>query len=175
VNFLTTFYIYPLSEQIILSHHLNFCLDNPRTEDEISTVKDYLLKAYDAEREERFVFQHYQPAETLESILFAFRDKFSSSDEYVARFFDSYDRERIFEFIARMWVIARFDDEGQSQLIHEALMQRPQGDKAYVLLEHDHPIVRNSERLSSYSYLMSLLVHSEGDDYFGNCFIPEPN
>ena len=182
MNFLTTFYVYPLPEKIILSRHLDFYLDNPRTEGELSTVKDYLLEAYDAECEGRFLLQSYEPVETLENILIGFRDVFAGSDEYVARFFDSYEREHIFEFIARMWVIVRFNDEGQTPLIHEGLqvlqdglLQRPHADKAYVLLEDDHPIVRNSERLINYSYLISLPTHSEGDYYFGNCFIPEPH
>jgi hypothetical protein len=182
MNFLTTFYVYPLPEKIILSRHLDFYLDNPRTEDEISTIRDYLREAYDAGREGRGLFQSYEPVETLENILIGFRDVFAGSDGYVASFFDTYERESIFEFIARMWVVVRFNDEGQSQLIHEGLqvlrdglLERPQADKAYVLLEDDHPIVRNSERLINYSYLLSLLIHSEGDYYFGNCFIPEPN
>lgn len=183
MNFLTTFYVYPLPEKITLSRRLNFSLDNPRTDDEISTVKDYLLQTYEAEREGRFLLKSYKSTDELESILFDFRDLFAASDEYVAKFFDSYERERIYEFISRMWVVARFDDEGESRLIHagvellhDELMIRPQASEfAYVLLENDHPIVKNSERLISYSYLLSLLAHSEEDDYFGSCFIPEPN
>lgn len=161
MNFLTTSYVYPLPEKISLSHHLNFSLDNPRTEDEISTVKDYLFEAYNAERGGRFLLNSYRPDEALESILFDFRDAFNS-DEYVAKFFNSYERERIFEFIARMWVIARFNDEGNSQLIKEALMQiqKAQPDKYYVLLEDTDPIIKNSEKvgqlqlftISSYSF-----------------------
>jgi hypothetical protein len=183
MNFLMTFYIYPLPEKLTLSRYLNFYLDNPRTEDEVSTVKDYLLQAYQSEREERFVLHSYKPPEDLESILFEFRDVFAGSDEYVSKFFESYNREQIFEFIARIWVIARFDDEGQARLIregfkliHEESIGMPLASEfAYILLEDDHPIVRNSERLINYSYLLSLLAHTEGNDYFGNCFIPDPN
>lgn len=121
MNFLTTFYVYPLPEKIVLSPHLNLCLDNPRTADEISTVKDYLLEAYEEERKERSLFHAHRPIEDFERILFEFRDAFSGTDKYIAEFFDSYEREHIFEFIASMWVIARFDDEGQTQFINEEM------------------------------------------------------
>src|ERR1043166_3153592 len=100
MNFLTTSYVYPLPEKTTLSRHLDFCLDNPRTPDEISTVKDYLLEAYEVERKERSVLHSYRTVEDLERILFEFRDAFSGADTYVAQVFDSYERERIFEFIA---------------------------------------------------------------------------
>lgn len=176
MNFLMTFYIYPLSEEIVLSHHLSFNLDNPRTDEEISIVKDYLLKAYDSEGDEQIPIHSNEPIETLENILLDFQEEFSGSDEYIARFFHSYERDKIFEFIAKMWVIARFDDEGEIQLINEGLRQREaQGLSSVVWLDNDHPIVHNSERLVSYSYLLSLLTHSEGSDYFGRSFILDPH
>jgi hypothetical protein len=162
-------------EKVVLSHHLNFYLDNPRTVDEISTVKDYLLEAYEMERKERSLLHSYRPVEDFERILFEFRDVFSGSDKYITKFFDSYEREHIFEFIASMWVIARFDDEGQTQFIKEELARLSHLGKYEAFLEDDHPIIRNSVKLINYSYLLSLLAHSEADYYFGRCFISEPN
>jgi hypothetical protein len=175
MNFLTTSYVYPLPEKIILSRQLDFCLDNPRTPDEVSTVKEYLVEAYEVERKERSVLHSYRTVEDLERILFEFRDAFFSTDEYIVKVFDSYERERIFEFIASMWVIARFDDEGQTQYLKEEIEKLEHLGKYQAFLEDDHPIVRNSTRLVNYSYLLSLLAHSEADWYFGRCFIPEPN
>lgn len=175
MNFLTTSYVYPLPEKIILSHRLNFWLDNPRTADEISTIKDYLLEAYEIEQKERSLFHSYRPIEDLERILFEFRDALSGEDTYTAKFFDSYEREHIFEFIASMWVIARFDDEGETQFIKDELAKLSPLGEYHAFLEDDNPIVRNSQRLVNYSYLLSLLAHSEADYYFGRCFIPEPN
>jgi Apea-like HEPN len=175
MNFLTTSYVYPLPEKIILSRQLNFSLDNPRTPDEISTVKDYLLEAYELEQKKRSLFHAHRPIEDYERILFEFRDAFSGENTYIAKFFDSYEREDIFEFIASMWVIARFDDEGETQFIKEELAKLSHLGEYHALLEEDSPIVRNSARLISYSYLLSLLAHSEDDYYFGRCFVPEPN
>lgn len=175
MNFLTTSYVYPLPDKLILSRHLNFILDNPRTPDEISTVEDYLHEAYEVERKERSLFHSYRPVEDLERILFEFRDSFSGEDTYLTKMFESYEREHIFRFIASMWVIARFDDEGQTQFIKEELAKLSHLGEYHAFLEEDSPIVRNSARLINYSYLLSLLAHSEADYYFGRCFIPEPN
>ena len=49
---------------------------------------------------------------TIEDALFRFRDALSSQDVYIRDVFEGYDRDRVFEFLARMWVIARFDDQG---------------------------------------------------------------
>ena len=50
MEFLITRYIYPLKEKIILSDKLGFSLDNPRSEYEISLVKEY-LEMKDKEKE----------------------------------------------------------------------------------------------------------------------------
>jgi hypothetical protein len=172
MDFLLTSYIYPLSEQIILSTHLNFCLDNPRTDSDISAVKRYLIESYDSGQDIRLPVQSDENIITLEDILFKFRDLFSHSDEYVASFFRSYDRDMIFDFIARMWVIARFDDEGETQqILKEREEMLKAGQVGIIMLENEHPIVRNSEKLADYSYLLSLLSHTEGSDYFGRGFI----
>ena len=48
MNFFLTFYIYPLKEKITLSESQKFYLDNPRTREEIATVENYLVRAYES-------------------------------------------------------------------------------------------------------------------------------
>jgi hypothetical protein len=170
MDFLTTLYIYPLSEKIPLSRHFNFNLDNPRTPDEILTVKRYLLKEFESKPDDTI------PVDTFEEILFEFRDAFSTSDPYVASFFEQYKREEIIEFIARMWVIARYEDEGENPQIDDKALRKLKTEKATTLwLEDEHQTINNSNRLVNYSYLLSLLMHTEGENYFGRCFLLDPN
>jgi hypothetical protein len=170
MDFLTTIYIYPLSEKISLSRHFAFSLDNPRTPDEILAVKRYLLKEFESKPDEAI------PVDTFEDILFTFRDAYSTSDEYVASFFEDYAREGIIEFIARMWVIARYEEEGEAQQIDDKAVRKLKADKATaVWLEDEHKAVNNSGWLVNFSYLMSLLMHTEKEDYFGRCFILDPD
>lgn len=87
MNFLLTFYIYPLSQKILLSKHLNCLLDNPRTGEEISAVRDYIVSAYDSGYDIRLPMYSDEPIVTLENILFRFRGALSSHDNYIADFF----------------------------------------------------------------------------------------
>jgi len=175
MEFLLTFYVYPLPEKMVLSKELGFCLDNPRTELEIAFVKDYLLRAYESGYDYRLPVDSEEPIVTLEGILFDFRDNLSSEDRYVAKVFESYSRDEIFEFIAKMWIIARFDDKGIGQRLREEHRRmREEGIQGFFMLEDDHPIMSASKNLSNYCHLLALLVHSEKDEYFGRPLLVEP-
>lgn len=176
MNFLITSFIYPFPEPILLSKHLKFYLDNPRTDEEVAYVKELLLNAYESRESYRFPVHSEEPVITLEQILFDFREGWAGVDEYVANHFKSYGREAVFDFIAKMWVVARYDDEGEIELIKEETRQmREAGQAAFVMLESEHPIVKNSHKLASYSYLLSLLANSEGEEYYGRGIILNPN
>jgi len=186
MNFLLTFYIYPLKEKITLSESQRFYLDNPRTEEEISVLKDYLIRAYESGYDLRLPIHSDEESVTIEDLLFGFRDEFSQEDKYVREFFQLYERERVFEFIARMWVVARFDNEGEDERMnneHKKMLE--EGEMSFVLLgdDHpmsfallgdDHPIVVNSERLANYCSLLSLMCHSDRDKYFGTSLLLDP-
>src|SRR5690242_10645207 len=105
MNFLMTCYMYPLKEMITISDHLKFCFDNPRGEEEIADVKDALLEGYNSEQGLRLPLYSDEPDATVESFLFEFYTAFSE-DDYVESFFQSYRREEILEFMAKMWIIA---------------------------------------------------------------------
>jgi hypothetical protein len=75
--------------------------------------------------------------------------------------------------MAKMWLIARFDDEGQTKLLRQQTsILRQRGEIGFTMLDDDHPIVKNSEKLDDYCYLLSLLVHSQEEDYFGQTIRP---
>lgn len=178
MNFLMTCYIYPLSEKIILSQQLKFYLDNPRTEEEISLVKHFLLKGYELNQSEHPYFpkSYTDDYVTLEGAISDFRNAFSNLDEYIAEFFEAHENEDALDIFAKMWVIARFDDEGETQILHERAKEiRESGRRAVIMLESDHPLIRNRNRLGDYSYLLSALVHSEQDAYSGQSFIMDLN
>jgi hypothetical protein len=168
MEFLITQYIYPLAERLPLSRRLGFWLDNPRTELEISVVEDYLMRAYESGYDYKLPVSSDEPIVTIEDTLLRFYNSLSHEDEYVSRFFETYTREGIFTFLARMWVIARFDDEGiGDELREEHQKMRAEGVHGFFVLDDAHPLIAKSEALADYCSLLSLLVHSEGDDYFG--------
>lgn len=171
MNILMTTYIYPLAEKMLLSEKLNAYLDNPRTDEEIEAVTGYIRRAYISESAFRFPEYSDEDIVTLEGIILRFCEGFSDADPYVKQFCDTYDRGSLYEFMARMWIVARYDDEGQIEVERQRRKEyRDKGELVVALYEQEHPILRNSRRLVEYSYLLSLLTHTH-DDYTGYSFV----
>lgn len=171
MEFLLTFFIYPLQEPLTLSSQLGFNLDNPRTDDEIETVKEYLLRAYESGYDYKFPIYSEEAIVTLESILHAFRDGVSEEDSYLKDKFYQYERESIFDFLASIWIIARFEDEGIGEELREEHKKlREEGKFGFFILDDDLPHIKN---LANYCSLLSLLIHTEQDSYSGRSFLTE--
>ena len=175
-NFFLTNYFYPIPEAIILSASLGFTFDNPRTEKEIAYAKKFITDQYSSGLVNALPPHSKEDIITLELIVKSFRDAYSKEDEYVNDFFKGYKRKNLFDYFAKMWCVVRFDDEGEVQRIDESYQKmQEKGQKGFVLLDDDHPILRNSESLINYSHLLSLLAHTEEKSYFGRNFILDPD
>ncbi|MEH2383374.1 MAG: hypothetical protein V7K27_31550 [Nostoc sp.] len=169
-----TSFIYPLQKPLTLSKQLGFNLDNPQTSEEIEAVKDYLLRAYESGYDYRFPIHSEEDIVTLESILITFRNSLSEEDSYLANKFTQYERNNIFDFLASIWIIARFEDEGIGNALreeHKKMLE--EGVAGFFLLDDDHPLLKNEENLANYCSLLSLLIHTEKDSYFGRNFLLE--
>ncbi|MCW8890830.1 MAG: HEPN domain-containing protein [Sedimenticola sp.] len=157
--------IHPIKEKIKLSEYLGIHLDNPRTNEEILLVEEYLkssmsvdgvmsIPPYDDDVPENHV------SLTIEEFLLAFL-KYHSNDEYVREIANSYKRENIFRILASIWIIIRFDDEGSIQELKQ--IKKEHTDYPTVtILEDEHPLVRNERLLESYIHLLSLLTFEHG-------------
>jgi hypothetical protein len=174
-----TFYVYPLSEKILLSKSLNAYLDNPRTAEEVKMVKAYIKKAYSVKSAYRFPIHHDDDNSiTLEWFINEFCRKFSEEDPYVEQFCSSYNRRRFWDFLARMWIIARYDDQGQAEALRryqeESAWEELQSDvrsRSFVILNEGDPIIANAEKLVDYICLLSLLINTESYSYYGKAFL----
>jgi len=175
-NFLLTKYFYPISKPITLSGYLKVEFDNPRTEKEIEYAKRFLTDQYDSGIVNVLPPHSKEDVVTLELIAKSFREAYSKEDEYVKDFFKGYKRKNLFDYFARMWCVIRFDDEGEVQRIEDAYQEmREKGENGFVMLNDDHPIWKNSESLINYCYLLALLSHTEGNEYFGQNFLIDPD
>src|ERR1700749_239874 len=173
MRFLYTWYYYPLREPIPLSHHLGFYLDNPRTKQEIADVSESLLRLIGAEDSYcPLISQSKADIDKIEWHLFRFRDKFIKSDRYVEKQFSSYSREKIVEFIARMLVIARYpESESCRTLVKRYRRVREKELKEIVVLPGEYPETTNEERLEDFGQLLSLLIHTDEDAYWGQSLV----
>jgi hypothetical protein len=171
MNFVVTTYVYPLAQPIELSKSLKIQLDNPRTKDEIRFVEGQLKRAWESGEDYAFPIHSDEDIVTVENTLFRFHDAFSVSDSYVKKVFRRYKREQALKFLASIWIVARYDDEGESRRLGKFhARMRAKGELTFSLLDDDHPIVRGENIVCNYSYLLSLLVNSESDSYFGRGF-----
>lgn len=173
MNFELTCFIYPLKEKISYSKNLNLYLDNPRTPDEIEFFSNLLIKSYENENNStKLPIESDEYAITLSELVEIFNETFSSLDEYCKSFSESYNKDNIFEYISRMFVIVRYEDEGEYERIaHDLKEIRKDGTLALTILNDNHPIIRNSENLKHFSSLISLLINTDNNEYFGGHFL----
>ena len=168
MNLLFTKWLYPLREPIPLSDRPRFVLDNPRGT-EIADVAELLDESYHRQLEGSFPPTAEPEYISLDWMISQFRSRFGPSDSYVDEILAGHDANSVFESLGRLWIVARYDDEGvEKELQKSAEQMRKDGQVGFFLLEDDNPIIRNSTRLRNYLSLLSLLVHSEGDEFFGN-------
>jgi hypothetical protein len=177
MNFVLTKYIYPLETKRLLSTRLNIFLDNPRSKEEIEVVARYIRYSEDinhSEYDHNFIIptdgmDDY--ALTVNGIVHGFLEAYSGKDSYIRDFYQQNRDDDIFNLLAKMWVVARFDDEGQIAALKEEWNEMvKEGHQGFFLLEDEHPIIRNSNILLNYTHLLSVLVNGE-DDYCGTSFV----
>jgi hypothetical protein len=175
-NFLLTKYFFPLQEPITLSQRFGFQIDNPRTDKEIAYAKHFITDLYESRITTVIPPHSKEDIVTLESIIKRFQGTYSKSDGYVKEFFREYKRKNVFDYFAKMWCVIRFNDEGASDEIEEMYQDmKEKGQKGFVLLDDNSPVMLNSQLLINYCHLLSLISHTEGKEYFGRDFIYNPD
>lgn len=172
MNFIPTIYAYPLREPILISRHINAVLDNPRTDEEIAALKRHIEISYILPGPFQFPTHSDDPILTLERLLLGYATSLTSHDEYVRLYYETYDPNEIYDFIAKMWVIARYDDLGESEDLRNRKEElRGEGlTDFFFLLDDSNPIIANAKRLVHYSYLLSLFINTQ-NNYDGSSFI----
>jgi hypothetical protein len=168
MNFLFTTWIYPLKAPIVLLENPHFVLDNPRSAKEIKQVAALLENNYHQQLSHFFPPTAEEEIISLDWMISEFRKRFKPFEPLIAKILSHHKSKTVFESFARLWLIARYDDEGQSNILQRTSKKMKKAGKVgLVILEDEHPIIRNSTYLRNYLSLLTLLIHTEGDDYIG--------
>ena len=168
MNALFTRWLYPLRKPIPLSESPHFVLDNPRS-DEIAEVAVLLEENYHRQLEGFFPPSAEEEYVSLDWMISQFRMHLGPSDSYVNEILAEHKPDSVFESLAKIWIVARYDDEGvEKELRQLGEKIRKNGEIGLFILEDANPIIRNSTSLRNYMSLLSLLIHSEEDEFFGN-------
>ena len=93
-------------------------LDNPRTNEEIKYVKEYIVQAY------KFDSAFWVSEDDLLPYIQEFLDATLKSDAYIKGLKEKYSKLTSYDILARMWVIARYDDEGQIKVLKRDSRER---------------------------------------------------
>jgi hypothetical protein len=172
MEFLLTSYIYPLERPVELSPTLRFSLDNPRTEHEINVIRDYLSRSFNLEDTNNLPLDTEDGFFSIKSALFEFKNRLSCFDPVVRQRFDSFTGEDIFAFLASIWIVARFDNDGLGESLRQEYdTMNEKGMPGIILLEEDHPLVVRTDLLGNFCCLLSLLIHTESNSYFGSTLL----
>lgn len=175
MNILLTDYIYPITSPLIISKYYKFELDNPRENDEIELIKVKIKEHHQKSDDLRFPPRADKRYISLASML---RDiaKYYSKDDYFNEIFNknfnakSYDK--IYSFLAKIWIIARYNDQGENERLNKIQKKmKKKGKKGFFILDDENPIEKNASKLVDFSHLISLLVNTDDEFYNGRCFI----
>lgn len=183
MNFLLTQYIYPIRNPIKISTKHQFSLDNPRTDEEIDAVYNYISKSYDINHEydmggPRIPIENSEDCPdgfmSLEHSLSLFLQNYGQDNEYINIFFNNNSELSVFKIISKMWIIARYDDGGASKKLDERskeLEQENPNARYITILRDEHPLVSIPKKLINFSTLLSLLIQKDLDELFTKSFI----
>jgi hypothetical protein len=174
MNFKLTSFIFPIEKPILFSNHFKLYLDNPRTKEEIDHLTSLFVLSYESENNTlRLPIESDEPIFTLSRIVENFNRVFQEESKYIEQIVKSYRQEDIYEYIAKMFVIVRFEDMGEYQRLQEEKESEEEGTISLVILEDEHPIIKNSNNLKQFCSLLSLLINDEGKSYYGSSFLQE--
>ena len=167
MTFAITKYIFPLEKSISLSRHFNYVLDNPRNEEEINLIRQFInttLEEKVSTKESkllpittRSVFSIFELKEYLKEF-----DK----DNYALKYFEGADERLIFDILAESWIIIRIPEVPQfnelsknRSLLFSTIFAKEQTD-----------YTKSFRELSSYCHLVSLLANND-EHYHGETFL----
>jgi hypothetical protein len=178
MNIILTQYIYPIENPINLSEKLGLSFDNPRSEEEIEIVKRYIKyslgspdKMYEYDRAMRLPISAPRHIVSIRQALNKFKGV-NKTDEYKSKFLNEASRKDVFGLLAKMWIVLRYNDEGEFQSLKEYKEEKDkeEGRGGFIMLGEDSPILTNEKSANDFSYLLSLLINTDSD-YFGGSFL----
>jgi hypothetical protein len=171
---LLTLYICPIPERITLSHKLQYFLDNPRTEEEVQAVKDLLVKLH-AKYPSVVPLESNEPIVTITNTISQFYAAFSKDNEYIKSFYDQNKEIDVFEFVARMWIVVRFEEAVEHEVLSGEIAGFTQdGEVMFEIAEQATIRVDIPEDIIKYGHLVSLLLREEEQIHNIESFIINP-
>lgn len=179
MNFILTKYIYPIMKKVCISKKFGVYLDNPRSDEEIESIKRFIKSSNETAERLGWAPNNKDLGSddyiTIENTIKEFKKNYCS-DINVKVFFQKNDFDDIYGLLAKMWVIARYNDEGELDNIKEQYeLIRKENIPALIMIDDKSPISRNSKLMKDYCCLLSLLINTDKSGYSGQSFLMDTN
>jgi hypothetical protein len=160
-----TKYIYPLEKEIILSKHLGYSIDNPRTEEEILLIKEYIHPALIRNYENNQ--PNYNPMLSAAFAIEQWKEYNKGRDEFVYTYLEKNKEAEIEDIISQSWIILRYNDNGEFESVKK--------ERNYFFdiffTDAKNAYFDKYNSMLSYFQLISLLIHDKPNDYSGDSLI----
>jgi len=170
--YLITNYFYPLKNEISLSKHFNFILDNPRTTDEIESISKLIQDTHEKSEVLKFPPIAENQYISLKYFLKEISKYYSKNDEYLKKVFSNFKLnsiKSIYKAMAEIVIIVRYNDNDENKRVNkEVKLLRSEGKAALALLDEENPIFKNADQLKYYGHVLSLLTQ---DNVYRGSFI----
>lgn len=168
--YLITNYFYPLKNEILLSKHFNFILDNPRTTDEIESISKLIQDTHEKSEVLKFPPIAENQYISLKYFLKEISNYYSENDEYLKNVFSNFklnSTKSIYKAMAEIVIIVRYNDNDENKRINkEVKLLRSEGKAALALLDEENLIFKNADQLKYYGHVLSLLT--QDNEYRGS-------
>jgi hypothetical protein len=123
MDYIPTTFFYNIKDRICLSNSLNFYLDNPRTDEEISNVKILLQEAIESYGPLRFL----KAEPNNDASIFKFLNTYNAITSEKDRFIDISNIgtfDEALNVLAKSWIILRYDEESPLKFPEHTLLNR---------------------------------------------------
>lgn len=175
MNYFLTQYCFPLEEKICVSKKLDFFLTNPETEEEINEIAEFFKESNEDENgfpptNADINFENFI---TIENTIHKFKENFENNYNSVKTFFQKeVDERNIYRLLAKMTIILKFDySSAKEAYLKDCKEFKEKHILGFVLLDNNNPLISNSKKAINFSFLLSLLFHTEEEGYDGRNFL----
>lgn len=172
--FLTSF-LFPIEQPITVSREVPIIFDNPQSKEEIEHVKtiltDHLKKHQWFKKKSSLNLNK----EYLKKSFIKIETPNYSDSQYVMNFFQGYKDEEFYDFISKMWVIIRYEEDEETKNNNKFLNALIES-KGIVSIENGENLSKvygNREASLNYCVILSLLSQEIEDYIRGNHIIFE--
>lgn len=164
-----------MESPIILSSELGYTLDNPRTEQEIELIKNFITPSVNAERE-KSLSGDVTPLDIRIMLNLEYLKQHvsvMSQEQYASMFFKDNEQSGFLELIAKCWIIVRFN----TILDVDKILNSSHYLRILSLTEDEKKdYIEKITQLTAYSQVISLLTFSDDRiPYIGSSFLLNPS